>query len=279
MFERLVLYQRLPEENLKRGRNVYYELYIDVLFLVNFLMDYILLLVAKKVLRFTSSYGRICVGALLGAFLTCIVTAVGIPFTFMKVVLFYILVPSAMLLSALPIRSLQSFFRALVTLYISGFLVGGIFEYLNQYIEVGSLFFALAMASYYLASGVLKILAMLFHFGESHCSVILFFGGESCRAEAIVDTGNHLRDEVSGKSVSIISNRLAEKLFGEKMPEGLRYIPYRTIGKGTGVIPVLSIDLICIDGKEEQRVEQPMVAISEESSFGSECDVILNPDI
>ncbi|MCI8584149.1 MAG: sigma-E processing peptidase SpoIIGA [Dorea sp.] len=279
MFERLELYQRLPEENLKRGRNVYYELYIDVLFLVNFLMDYILLLVAKKVLRFTSSYGRICVGALLGAFLTCIVTAVGIPFTFMKVVLFYILVPSAMLLTALPIRSLQSFFRALVTLYISGFLVGGIFEYLNQYIEVGSLFFALAMASYYLASGVLKILAMLFHFGESHCSVILFFGGKSCRAEAIVDTGNHLRDEVSGKSVSIISNRLAEKLFGEKMPEGLRYIPYRTIGKGTGVIPVLSIDLICIDGKEEQRVEQPMVAISEESSFGSECDVILNPDI
>ena len=88
-----------------------------------------------------------------------------------------------------------------------------------------------------------------------------------------------MRDEVSGKSVSIISNRLAEKLFGEKMPEGLRYIPYRTIGKGTGVIPVLSIDLICIDGKEEQRVEQPMVAISEESSFGSECDVILNPDI
>ena len=258
---------------------MYYELYIDVLFLVNFLMDYILLLVTKKVLKLSPSYGRICLGALLGAFLTCVVVAVGIPFTFVKVVLFYILAPSAMLLLGLPIRSLQSFFRALITLYISGFLVGGIFEYLNQYIEVGSLFFALAMASYYLASGVLKILAGLFHFGESHCSVTLFFGGESCRAEAIVDTGNQLRDEISGKSVTIISNRLAKKLFGGKMPEGLRYIPYRTIAKGLGVIPVLSIDCICISGKNEQRVEQPMVAISEESSFGNECDVILNPDI
>lgn len=258
---------------------MYYELYIDVLFLVNFLMDYIMLLVTMKVLRLSSSYGRICLGALFGAFLTCVVTAVGIPFTFMKAILFYLLVPSAMLYAGLPVRSFRNFLRALITLYISGFLIGGIFEYLNQYVQVGSLFFALAIASYYLASGVMKMLALLFRFGESHCTVTLYFGGESCDARAIVDTGNHLRDEVSGKSVSIISNRLATKLFGKEMPEGLRYIPYRTIGKEKGVIAVLPIDHICIDRKGQQRVEQPMVAISEESSFGNEYDVILNPDI
>lgn len=264
---------------LKRGRNVYYELYIDVLFIVNFLMDYILLLVAKKVLRISSPYGRICLGALLGAFLTCLVTAVGIPFTFIKAILFYVLVPSAMLAVGVPIRSPDGFFRALITLYISGFLVGGIFEYLNQYVRVGSLFFALAMASYYLSCGVLKMLALLFHFGETHCLVTLHFNGGNCEAEAIVDTGNHLKDEASGKAVSIISSRLAEKLFGKEMPEGIRYIPYRTIGKGKGVIPVVPIDWICIAGKEEQRVEQPVIAISEDASFGNGYDVILNPDI
>lgn len=264
---------------LKRGRNVYYELYIDVLFLVNFLMDYILLLVTKKVLRISSSYGRICLGALLGAFLTCLVTAVGIPFTFIKVILFYVLIPSAMLAAGIPLRSPDGFLRALITIYISGFLVGGIFEYLNQYVQAGSLFFALAMASYYLASGILKMLALLFHFGEVHCLVILQLDGESCEAKAIMDTGNHLKDEVSGKAVSIISRRLAEKLFVRGMPEGIRYIPYRTIGKGNGLIPVAPIDRICIAGREEQQVEQPMIAISEDSSFGNGYDVILNPDI
>lgn len=258
---------------------MYYELYIDVLFLVNFLMDYILLLVTKKVLRISSSYGRICLGALLGAFLTCLVTAVGIPFTFIKVILFYVLVPSAMLAAGIPLRSSDGFLRALITIYISGFLVGGIFEYLNQYVQVGSLFFALAMASYYLASGILKMLALLFHFGEAHCVVTLQLDGESCEAKAIMDTGNHLKDEVSGKAVSIISRRLAEKIFGRGMPEGIRYIPYQTIGKGNGLIPVVPIDRICIAGREEQQVEQPMIAISEDSSFGNGYDVILNPDI
>lgn len=264
---------------LKRGRNVYYELYIDVLFLVNFLMDYILLLVTKKVLRISSSYGRICLGALLGAFLTCLVTAVGIPFTFIKVILFYVLVPSVMLAAGISLKSPDRFMRALITLYISGFLVGGIFAYLDQYVQVGSLFFALAMASYYLASGALKMLSLLFHFGEAHCLVTLHLGEESCKAEAIVDTGNHLRDEASGKAVSIISRKLAERLLGEGTPEGIRYIPYRTIGKGKGVIPVIPIDAICIDGSRERQVKQPMVAISEDSSFGNGYDVILNPDI
>lgn len=258
---------------------MYYELYIDVLFLVNFLMDYILLLVTGKVQRVPISYGRICLGALAGSLLTCFVAAIGIPVTFIKFILFYTLVPAAMLVTGLHIRSFRSFLRSFVTLFISGFLVGGIFEYLNQYVQVGSLFFALAVASYYLATGVLRMLALLFHFGETHCHVTLYFGEKCCEAEAIIDTGNHLTDQVSGKAVSVISRRAAEQLFSKELPEGIRYIPYRTIGNGKGVIPILPIDRICVAGEEEQWFEQPVIAISEDSSFGSECDVILNPDI
>lgn len=258
---------------------MYYELYIDVLFLVNFLMDYILLLVTKKVLRIPVSHGRICLGALVGALLTCFVTAIRIPFAFIKFILFYTLVPAAMLLVGLHIRSIRSFFRAAITLFISGFLVGGIFEYLDQYVQVGSLFFALAIASYYLATGVLKMLELLLHFGEAHCHVTLYLGEKSCEAEAIIDTGNHLTDQVSGKAVSIISRKAAKQLFDTELPEGMRYIPYRTIGKGKGIIPILPIDRICVADEEEQWFEQPLIAISEDSSFGNEYDVILNPDI
>ena len=53
--------------------NVYYELYVDVLFLVNFMMDYLLLLLVKKMLKCTATHGRVCLGAFAGALLTCIV--------------------------------------------------------------------------------------------------------------------------------------------------------------------------------------------------------------
>ena len=50
---------------------MYYELYIDVLFLENFLMDYILLLITKHVLCSREPVWRICLAALAGALATC----------------------------------------------------------------------------------------------------------------------------------------------------------------------------------------------------------------
>ena len=50
---------------------MYYELYIDVLFLVNFMMDYILLLLVRRMLKCTATHGNICMGAMTGSFLMC----------------------------------------------------------------------------------------------------------------------------------------------------------------------------------------------------------------
>ena len=52
---------------------MYYELYIDVLFLVNFMMDYILLLLVRKMLKCTATHGNVFMGAMTGSFLTCLI--------------------------------------------------------------------------------------------------------------------------------------------------------------------------------------------------------------
>ena len=258
---------------------MYYELYMDLLFLVNFLMDYILLLIVKFILKTRVPLGKICLGALLGSILSCVVVAVNISFVPLKFVLFYVVIPLLMLVVTLPVRDIRSIARAVLALYISGFLLGGVFEAFAQYVQVGSLFFALAIASYYIASGVLKVLMLLLHFGEVHCEVVLCLGEKRCAGRAIVDTGNHLRDAGSGKAVSIISSGMAKRLFGETMPGGMRYIQYRTVGNEGGVMPVVTIDSIVRKGNTERYYEKPVIGISEESSFANECDVILNPDL
>lgn len=258
---------------------MYYELYIDVLFLVNFLMDYILLLITKQVLKCKGGYGRICLGAALGAFLTCVIVAIQIPYAFIKLLLFHALVTAVMLIVGLPIRGIRNYAKAVIVLYISGVLVGGIFSFLDQYVQIGSLFFALAVASYYLASGSLGVLNRVFHFGASRYHVTLYLNGNCCEAEAILDTGNRLTDQLTGKAVSIISSRLADQLLEKKYLEGVRYIPYRTVGNHSGAIPVIPVDKIQVVGREEQWFEMPLIGISEESSFGKEYDMILNPDI
>ena len=51
---------------------MYYELYVDVFFMVNFTMDAILLILLKKLLACPAGYGRVFAGAATGAAMTCI---------------------------------------------------------------------------------------------------------------------------------------------------------------------------------------------------------------
>ena len=131
---------------------MYYELYIDVFFTVNFTMDYILLVAVRKMLKCPARHGRIALGALLGSALTCLVIILPVPYTFVKFVLFHGMVNVLMIRAGLLVKWGSDMLKAWILLYISGFLTGGVFQFLGQYMRIGSLFFVLAVASYYVVS-------------------------------------------------------------------------------------------------------------------------------
>lgn len=103
---------------------MHYELYIDVFFLINFMMDYMILTITGKILRRSVSHARLCTGALLGAFLTCVVLIMPIPYGFIKLVLFYGCVGVLMLKTGLDIPWSRMFIRAYALLYVSKLSVG-----------------------------------------------------------------------------------------------------------------------------------------------------------
>ena len=55
---------------------MYYELYIDVFFLVNFMMDYLLLRLTGKMMKCSATHGRIIAGAAAGSLCTCAVMVI-----------------------------------------------------------------------------------------------------------------------------------------------------------------------------------------------------------
>ena len=75
---------------------MYYELYIDVLCLINFMMDSLLLLAVKKVLRCPVKNGRVFVGSGLGAVLTCVLVALPLPAA-VKLPAYYAGIPGMMI--------------------------------------------------------------------------------------------------------------------------------------------------------------------------------------
>lgn len=260
-----------------------YELYIDLFFLVNFMMDYILLQLLRKMLACSAAHMRVILGAAAGAAATCVIVAVPIPFMPVKLVLFHCIVNTIMLKSGLRIEWGRPFLKAFLFLYIGGFLLGGIIGFLRQYVRIGSMFFVLALLGYLLATGIWSLMEALIRYNRTHCAVMLYSEGRSCRVKALVDTGNRLRDSRTGKPVSIIEPKTAKKLgFSEVLCESknLRYISYHSIGNAKGVLPLFEIDRMCLaEGRDTVEVRRPLLAVGGEEMDLDGYSMILNPDI
>ncbi len=259
---------------------MYYELYIDVLFLVNFMMDYILLLIVRKMLLCSATHGTICIGAALGSLLTCIVIVLPIPYTFVKFVLFHMFVNTCMIRVGLKIKTISSFAKAIIMLYIGGFLLGGIMEYFSQYVRLGSFFLFVAILGYYMVLGIWKFLSYLQRWTGSHCKADLYVNDKVFQVNCIIDSGNGLRDPISGQPVNVLEKKTAKKLLDEKEQKSFRYIPYRTIGKAEGVLPVFRVDRMCVHKNTECWIDTPLIGISEEDiSTEGAYEMILNPNL
>lgn len=256
---------------------MYYELYIDVFFLVNFMMDYLLLQLVRRILKCPATHGRICIGALTGAFLMCAAMVIPGMNTFVRFILFHGIISVVMIKTGFKIGWNRTFLRAYILLYICAFLAGGVMEWLRQYIRAGSLFFALAIAGYYISLGIWNLFVYLAARNTGRCTVRLVKGEKECTVEALIDTGNRLRDPVTGKPVSIISASAAER-FSDGI-EKLRYIPYHSVGKKEGFLPVLIPDGIYICRKEEIWIERPVIAVCEDKISEDDYEMLMNPDL
>ncbi len=262
---------------------MYYELYIDVFFLENFMMDYILLMFLKRMLSCSASHGRIALGAAAGAAMTCMVVVLPIPGVLVKTLLFHGFVNVVMLKTGLKIEGGRAFLKAFFFLYLAAILLGGILESLSQYVRIGSLFFALAFAGYFLALRIWSLAEALIRYNQTHCRALLYKEEKSCEVRALVDTGNRLKDRATEKPVSIISRRSAEALgFSECREDSgkLCYIPYHSIGRKAGALPLFEIDKMRLlrQGKDTQ-IDRPLLAVCGDEMDSDSYELILNPDI
>lgn len=99
--------------------------------------------------------------------------------------------------------------------------------------------------------GILFYLAFI-QFGR-YVAVELCWGGRKVRMKALRDTGNNLRDPVTGKRVLVVDADVANRLTGLSLRQlihpveamgqvpGLRLIPYHSVGQSGGLMLALSI--------------------------------------
>lgn len=258
-----------------------YELYIDVFFLVNFLMDYLVLLIIRRALSCSATHGNVALGALTGAVCTCAVIMIPMP-SFIKIICLHTLINTLMVIIGLKAIKNRIFWKSMILLYLTSFLLGGamnwIAQYTGGYFRIGCLFFGVLIGCWFLVTGGLRFLESLWKLKEFQCEATLYIGEHSLRLKAVIDSGNGLYDTLTGKPVNIIDKKAMEKLTETEKIQKVRYIPFRTVEKGEGVLPVITIDRMCIHGKKEKEVISPLIGISGQHGFlDGTYELILHP--
>lgn len=126
---------------------MHYELYIDLLFLENFMMDSLLLLVLNAGSENAKVTGRESFWAEgLGSGMMCLGIVVGIPGVF-QLIFFHGIVSSCMLITGLRIRTKAQFIKAYILLYLCAVFMGGMMTAFRPYLRYISLFYGTAVGT------------------------------------------------------------------------------------------------------------------------------------
>ena len=107
---------------------MYYDVYIDIVFLTNLLMDYLLLRIVGKLFLRKRNRGRILLAAAIGALFSCLILYVLPDGIFPVKVLLHGGCAWIMLVLGLDLKKNGLLVKALVTVYLMAFLMGGLME-------------------------------------------------------------------------------------------------------------------------------------------------------
>lgn len=221
---------------------MYYEVYIDSLFLLSFTMNLYLLMLLNRSLHRTATRWRLILGAAAGGLGYCLAFILPFKGAVVKTLLIAFMLNGTVLYGVFKPATLKAFFKLLEQTLKYCLLLGGAFFLLINHVKVFREHRMQMMGV--LACGGLLFLGISFLEEKREreragpCKVILKSRtGGSISVDAIVDTGNSLREPISGGPVSVLDKALFEELRnGEDEPVGFRAIPYRSVGCKRGIM-------------------------------------------
>jgi len=202
----------------------YNNVYLDIVFLINFIMDFFILWAAAKLGRFRTTVKRLFLGAFIGA---CYALMIFVPnLSFITTFFAKFLCSLLMVLVAYGLTNFRRFLKSAAYFYLVSFIMGGavlgsmyLFDNNPDLIETwnGVAVNVINFETAWLLVG-LAIAIILGLWGASYIrrnlqqgpwlvSVKIQFFDVLIEAEALVDTGNQLIDPISKEPVMVVEHK------------------------------------------------------------------------
>jgi stage II sporulation protein GA (sporulation sigma-E factor processing peptidase) len=295
------------------------KVYLDIILLINFIMDFFLLWATGKIANLPVKLTRLILGAVLGAFYSLVVLLPewSVCSSFLAKNICAII----MVVIAYRPQSVRRFVRALAYLYILSFTMGGaVFAavYLTDTapgfiqawngvgilggIHYGWLTIGLAVA-FFLGYGGFYYLRKSWLQQQLINKLTICFCEHEVMVTALLDTGNQLTDPLTKKPVIVVESAVLEKVLPKEILQKVsgensetnellasldqnwasrvRLIPFNSVGKSHGLMVGLRPDVVVIKNERKEIITSDVVLglVNKSLSREGQYRALLHPQI
>lgn len=255
------------------------KIYVDLIIFLNFMFDFILLLVTNIILKRGTSLKRIILGALVGS-LTIVVLF--IPFTTCTLFFLKVLLSILIILITFGYKDLKYFLINLFYFYIVSIILGGFMYYLNiefSYKNIGMVFYHKGLSINYIFIIIFSPIILLMYkrqmklikeINSLHYNVEVYVNDKPLYLKGFMDTGNTLVDPITKRKVIITNSREFINIVKNNM---YYLVPYETVSS-SNLIKCYKVDKIYI--KELGIRKDILVGITKEKLKYNGINCILN---
>ncbi len=223
------------------------KIYLDLVFLLNFFIDFLILFSTSKILKNVIKLRKLLLGSLVAS---SSIFLLFIDLNSLQLFLFKIVISASIILVTF---GRKSFFKNISYFYILSIILGGCLYLLNisfTYSNKGILFINNGLVFNFFLS-IIVIPIILFCYVKEHLiykntfsniyEVKLEINRKIYNLRGMIDTGNQLKDPYSGKSIILVSNINYNKNF--------IYVPYKALNT-SGIIKCFKPNKVVINNKE-----------------------------
>lgn len=259
-------------------------IYIDILFLLNLIIDYIIISSTAFILNKKCNVARFLLASSFGAIYSTIIFFPTLKT--LSVIVFKIAVSFIIVLISFKWQSFLNHIKLFITYYIINFIYGGGMYSFYRFTSLGSKM-NYSNGEYYinLPLWAIILLAVFFYFliklfsrilnGAKQQSFIreieITVGQSSIRTNALIDTGNELYEPISQAPVILVEENVLRKIMDidksdVKLVEkyNMRIVPFYDASGGSNILYAFKPTRI-IDTKESTPIENTLIGISQHS--------------
>lgn len=258
--------------------------YIDIVLIENIFMNYIILFATASINKVEIKLIRIFIASLIGGIYA--VTAYITDLELYKTLILKILLSITMVYVALNPKTIKKCLKQLIIFYLTSFTFGGTAFALLYFIKPSEILMknGVYIGAYPLKiailGGIVGFVTIVVAFKtvrgritsrNMYCKTRIQIGGKEIQSISMIDSGNLLREPISGNPVVIVETSILQNIIPsqilnniKEITEGkieqipieyaskLRIVPFTSLGMPNGILLGLKIDKLIIEHDDEE---------------------------